>query len=127
MATPESGKGGSVRLAATSVGEILDWTLDKDAVVDEFGTSESSGYQKAIAGRKRAQVTFNGKFDSAAVFPALEGASATLQLYLNATELYSIPAVIKSIQVKCDMNTGVANTISGVAVSHGAYTEPTLT
>ena len=124
--TPESGKGGSVKISATSVGEVLKWTARKTAELDVFGSSESAGYQKAIAGRKGITGTIEGKWDSALVSPILEGTSATILLYLNATELLTVPCLIGEFEIGVDINTGTANTFHAAYSSNGAYTEPTL-
>lgn len=126
MPTPESGKSGAVKISSTSVGEVLKWTARKTAVVDVFGSSESAGYQKSIAGRKGISGTIEGKWDSAAAAPILEGASVTLQLYLNATELLTVPAIMEEFEITVDINTGVANAFRANYQSTGAYTEPTL-
>ena len=126
MPTPESGKAGAVKISSTSVGEVLKWTARKTAVTDVFGSSESGGFQKTIAGRKGISGTIEGKWDSAAAAPILEGASVTLQLHLNATELLTVPAVMSEFEITTDINTGVANAFRASYESNGSYTEPTL-
>lgn len=124
--TIDSGKDGSVKIASASVGEILKWTFRKESNVRQFATSESSGSARAVAGSKRGSGSIEGKLDSLAVSPIIEGTSATLLLYTNGTEKYTVPAIIQNFSVMVDIDTGEPNSFTADFVTNGAWTEPTL-
>ncbi len=124
--TPETGSGGKVLISSTSVGEITKWTFNKNAVVTQFGSSESAGYKKAIAGTKFGSGTIEGKWDGALTAPIKEGTSATLLLYTNASEFYSVPAIMSNFTLSVDMNDGTPNSFTATFMTNGAWAEPTL-
>lgn len=124
--TPESGKDGSVKIGSTSVGEITKWTFSKSSTVTQFGSSESAGYKKAISGTRFGSGTIEGKWDSALASTVADNVSATLKLYTNATEFYSVPAIISNFALTVDIDTGVPNAFTASFETNGAWTEPTL-
>lgn len=124
--TIDSGKDGAVKISTNSVGEITDWEFEKETLTEQFATSESGGYARATAGSKRGRGTIVGKLDSLAVSTILDGTSATLLLYTNATEKYTVPAIINNFRVKVNIDTGAANSFTATFVTNGAWTEPTL-
>ena len=65
-------------------------------------------------------------WDGAAASPIIDGTGATLQLFTNSGESYSVPAIIKSFELTVDINDGMANRFTAEFVGNGAWTEPTL-
>lgn len=122
----ESGKDGKILIGATPIAEIKKWTLDKKAHVSRWGSSSSAGYKKAVAGVKEGSGSIEFVWDAAAASPIAEGTSATLLLYLNASEFYSVPAIIENFKLAVDMNDGPVTEASADFVNNGAWTEPTL-
>ena len=122
----ESGKDGLIKIGSTAIPDILGWTFDKTANGDQFGSSSGAGYAKAVVGTKRGSGTITAKWDASAASTIAEGVSATLLLYLNATEFYSVPAIITSFSLNVDIDTGNANSFTANFLTNGAWTEPTL-
>lgn len=122
----ESGKDGKILIGATPIADIVGWTFDKTANVDQFGSSSGAGFAKAVAGTKRGSGTITKKWDASAVSAIVEGTSATLLLYLNATEFYTVPAIIGQFSIGVDIDTGNATSATANFVTNGAWTEPTL-
>lgn len=124
--TPESGSAGKVLISSTSVGEITKWTFNKNAVVTQFGSSEAAGFKKAIAGTKFGSGTIEGKWDGALTAPIKEGTAATLLLHTNATELFTVPAIMSNFTLTVDIDNGTPNSFTATFETNGAWTEPTL-
>lgn len=126
--TAESGKDGFVAVSGTThVAEVTKWTLHKQIVVTQFGSSEGAGYKKAISGVRSCSGTIEGKWDASAVSGLIDGTStATLLLYLNGTEKYTIPAIISDFTITVDIDNGTPTGFTAEFVNNGAWTEPTL-
>ncbi len=122
----ESGKDGKVLIGATPIADITRWEFNKEALTSRYASSSTGGFKKTVPGVKAGSGTIEFKWDGAAASPIVEGASATLKLYTNSSEFFSVPAVIRSFRLKVDIDTGEVN--AGVAAfeSDGAWTEPTL-
>lgn len=110
--------------------DVNTWSLNKRAVVTSFGSSDSAGYKKAVAGTKSASGQVRVKWDDALVLPCREGDSGTLNLFLNGSgvgnEKFTVPCVIETCDVECDMDDGTVTSAVLGFVSNGAWTEPTL-
>jgi hypothetical protein len=122
----ESGKDGKILIGATPIADITGWEFDKECHTTRYGSSATGGFRKTVAGVKQGQGTIEFKWDSAAASPILEGTSATLLLHLNATEKFTIPAIIKNFRVRVDINTGEVTAGAAAFETDGAWTEPTL-
>lgn len=126
-----SGKSGAVVADATSVAEITQWDADKEAALDPYRSSSTSGYQKVVVGGKKMSGSFNFKLSGSSpqigTSPVIvEGGSYTLKLYLDGTRYYSVPAVLGVISISVDVNAGSAITGSATFESDGQWTEPTI-
>lgn len=122
----ESGKDGKVLIGATPVANITGWEFDKECHTDRYNSSETAGYKGTVAGVKMGQGSIEFKWNSAAAMTITEGTSATLLLHLNATEMFTVPAIIKNFRVKCDINDGAITGGTANFETNGAWTEPTL-
>lgn len=122
----ESGKDGKILIGSTPVADITAWEFNKEAHTTRYGSSSTGGFKKSLAGVKMGEGSIEFKWDSAAASPLVEGGSVTLKLYLNASEFFSVPAVIKHFKVRVDIDNGEVT--AGVAAfeTDGAWTEPTL-
>ena len=125
MGTPISGKDGTVKISTTAVAGITKWTLNKQVETDRKATNESSGYKVTCAGPKSATGTIEGLLDTAAAMTILEGTAATLLFYVNASEFYSVPAIVKNFRPEVDIDSGRWISFTADYESNGAYTEPT--
>lgn len=122
----ESGKDGKILIGATPVANITEWTFDKEVHTDRYNSSETAGFKGTVAGVKSGSGTISFKWNSAAAMTITEGTSATLLLHLNATELFTVPSIIKNFRVRCDINDGSITGGTADFESNGAWTEPTL-
>ena len=122
----ESGKDGKVLIGSTPVADITSWEFTKQAHTSRYGSSSSGGYRKTLSGVKMGAGTIDFKWDSAGASPLQEGAVVTLKLYTNATEFFSVPAVIKSFRLKVDIDNGETTAGAAAFETDGAWTEPTL-
>ena len=127
MATPLSGKDGTVKIATTAVALITHWTLEKSVNTDRFADNESAGYKRTIAGVRHARGTVRGKLDTAAASTILEGTSSVvLDLYVNATEFYRVTSIMSNFKVgEVDINDGPAIPFEATFESTGSFAEPT--
>jgi hypothetical protein len=123
----ESGKDGKVLIGVTAVANITGWEFDKEAHTSRYASSETAGYKATVPGVKMGAGTIEFKWNSAAAMTITEGTSATLLLHLNATELFTVPAIIKNFRVKVDVDNGDVTGGSATFETNGAWTEPTLT
>lgn len=127
MSTRESGKDGTVKIGATAVALVTGWDVDFETNVYESANNETAGYKAATAGVKRVSGRIKGEWNSAAALTITSGTAATLLLYLNASEFFTIPAVVKKLHVEVDVNDGNVTLYDAEFVGNGAWTEPTLT
>ena len=82
-----SGKDGNVDVGGTDVAEITSWSFNPTANVSAWGSSDSSGYKKRLAGTKDGTGSMAGKFKEDDQMHATfkEGDEVTLKLYLDST------------------------------------------
>lgn len=125
MAT-ESGKDGKILIGSTPIADITSWDFAKEAHTSRYGSSSSGGYKKTLAGARMGSGTIEFKWDSSGASPLQEGDVVTLKLYTNASEFFTVPAVIKSFRLAVDIDNGETTAGSAGFETDGAWTEPTL-
>jgi len=125
-----SGQNGKVLAGAVTLAEITKWTFDPKANISKWASSTTPGYKKAVAGVKDGAGGFDFKVDNT-VAPYLEsqgvkeGDSVTLNLYLDATRYFIVPAYIESHHYEVDMDEGPVVSGSATFTTNGAWTPPT--
>lgn len=122
----ESGKDGKILIGATPIADITSWEFNKEAHTTRYGSSSTAGFKKSIPGVKMGSGTIEFKWDGSAASPISEGTSVTLLLHLNATEKFTVPAVINRFRVKVDIDSGEVTAGTASFETDGAWTEPTL-
>jgi hypothetical protein len=133
----ESGQLGMVKVGSAKLLDIMEWTFNTEAFTTRFGSSATAGYKQSVTGVKMGGGTIRYMWDGAGTggdipgatapqFALKEGLAVTLLLYTNATEFYSVPAVIKSRTLTVDMDNGAATGGSATFETTGAWSEPTL-
>ena len=122
----ESGKDGKVLIGGTPVADITRWEFHKTAGVRKYASSSTAGFRKAVAGVKDGQGTIEFKWDAGAASPLVEGSGVTLLLYTNASEFFSVPAVIDNFRLSVDIDSGDISSVTATFETNGAWTEPTL-
>lgn len=124
MSTNVSGKSGKVLVGASQVASITEWSLDKEAHISTYYSSDGGGFQQAVVGALKASGTISFELDVSAAMGIVEGTSATLKLYVDATHFWSVPAVLKNFKVSTKL---IGDVVGGSAdwESNGTYVEPT--
>src|SRR5688500_10666420 len=123
----ESGKNGTVKIGATPIADVTRWTFDKEALTSRYASNSTAGFKATVAGVKQGSGQIEAKWDSAAASPITEGTSVTLLLFLNVTENFSVPAIIKNFKLLVDIDNGEVTGFTADFETNGAWTEPTLT
>ncbi|SRR6266446_1852213 len=124
-----SGNGGDVKIGSTSIAEVKTWTFDKEAATTRYGSNAtvSSGvcYKKTVPGTRQGQGTLDCTYVSLTPPDSNSldvGSGVTLKLYLTSTLFYSVPAVIKTLKFKVDIDTGAYIGFTADYESDGAWT-----
>jgi hypothetical protein len=123
-----SGKDGKVLSGSTTLADITLWQLTTSAKNVAFASSATGGYKRRFPGVKDARGKFTFRLNAGdAITTQLDvGDSATLKLYVDATNFFSVPAVIDVVELTTDISTGK---VVGGAVefsADGAWTEPSF-
>jgi hypothetical protein len=121
-----SGKNGLVKSGSTQLAEITGWKLSTKSNNPAWNSSTSSGSKKRVAGVKDGSGSFDLKVDdSDEIYDTLvEGDSVTLNLYLNATKFFAVPALIDNIDYDVDINDGEVVAATVAFSTNGAWTKP---
>lgn len=120
MAT--AGKGGSVVVDSTTLGEIGEWTLDEDINLEEtpvFGDTvvTHTGTLKSASG------SFSGYFDATDLGNLDPGTAITnLELYIDGTANVAAEAIISTRSV-----TNVVDGVAEIDIDFEMQTEPVWT
>lgn len=122
----ESGKLGTVKIGSTAVADITHWEFDKEAYASRYASNSTGGFKATVAGVKMGRGQIEGKWDSSAASPIVEGTAATLLLYLNDTEFFSVPAIVRRFKLVVDIDNGEVTGFTADFETNGAWTEPTL-
>ena len=121
-----SGKNGKVMVGAAALADITQWTFNTTSNNAAYASSSTGGYKKRVAGVKDGSGNAAFKLDPAdPITDAInEGDAVTLLLHLDATNFYSVPAVIDAVRLEVDIDTG--DVVGGVAEfsANGAWTKP---
>lgn len=126
MSSSASAENSTLKASSSDIWEILKITWKKSAVVTRYGSNQSAGYKKAIAGQKSGELTVEGKFDTALASPLLEGTSVTVQNYFDGTHFWNIPCVVQDFEVEEDIDDGTPISFKATLFTNGAWTEPTF-
>ena len=123
-----SGKDGKVLSGSTTLADITHWRLKTIAKNVAYASSATGGYKRRLAGVKDAQGSFTFRLNASDAMTAQldVGDLATLKLYLDATNFFSVPAIIDVVELETDISTGK---VVGGAVefsADGAWTEPSF-
>lgn len=122
-----SGKDGDVKIGTTSICEIRKWSFNPKSNNPAYASNKTGGYKKRVAGVKDGTGSMEGAWDPATPATAVinPGTSATLKLYINATQFYSVPSIIDSFKLDVDVDSGEIVGWSADFGSDGAWTDPT--
>lgn len=103
-----SGKDGKVLRGEEAIAEVTSWSFRSIAKNRSYASSATGGYKRTLPGVKQAGGRFgfllsttNPQTDQIAA-----GDELTLALEIAADRAYSVPAVIDSVAVEVDIDTG---------------------
>ncbi len=121
-----SGKNGYAKIGATNIAEVTGWSFKPSSNNSAWGSSDSSGYKKRVAGTKDGSGSIEGKYDPSTSFIGVidVGTEVTLLLYINATKYYSVPSIIDSYDLSVDINDGEVVGFSADFSTNGTWTNP---
>lgn len=122
-----SGKNGKVLAGAVTLAEITGWTFNPTSNNPSWSSSGTSGHKTRVAGVKDGSGSFDFKYDDAdELWDTLEeGDTVTLNLYLNASKYFVVPAIIDGISYEVDINDGEMVGGSADFSKTAAHTNPT--
>ena len=120
----ESGKHGQVLVETTPVAEVTAWEFHREAKTTRYASSATGGFAKSLPGAKAGHGTIELKWNPAASALLNVGDAVTLRLGLNASKVFAVPAVIRSLRVLVPIGTG--DYIAAVATfeTDGAWSAP---
>lgn len=98
-----SGKDGTVSFGS-SVTDATGWSLSLTSNNPAYGSSDTSGYKKRVAGVKDWSGSYSGKLNGTTV-PTL-GASVTVSFSTDGTTAWSGTAVCDAVNIEVDMDDG---------------------
>lgn len=124
--TVESAKTGKIALSGSDFAEVRNWSFSKSANVKTYASSSTSGHQKTVKGMFSGTVSFDVVLDPDDTIEdrIKPGDQVTLTLYRNASDSFSVPCRIASLDDEVQIEEGEPPTVSCEAESHGAWTYP---
>ena len=125
-----SGKSGDLRVGTETpvqVCQITKWTMDPKVNISAFAHNCSGGFKVRVSGTKDATGTIEGKWDpDDPITDTLDvGTEVTLNLHYNTTQKWIVPAVIESLSLSVDMDSGEVDGWTANWGLNGAWTKPT--
>ncbi len=108
------------------VAEVTRWRFQKDAATRRYASNATGGCKRTLPGVQSGSGSIEFKWDASGPSPLAQGAAITLLLYLDATHYYSVPAVVQTVKLLVDIDTG--DPVGGAAnfETDGPWIEPTL-
>lgn len=109
-----SGHYGAIKIGSSNMTECQGWTFKRTANTHPYKSCNTAGtdgkiYTKRVTGGSDATGTLKGLQDPADPIDNyfVEGSSITLRLYWTASKYYQVPAVIASLDIEVDIDSGV--------------------
>lgn len=122
-----TGKDGDAKLGTTQIAEVTKWSWTTKQNIVSYCSNKTGGYKQRKAGVKEGNGTLEGVWDPAnpAYSQVPEGIDAlTLKLYINATQFWSVTAIIEQFQNDVNIDAGEMVTWSANFFSQGQWTAP---
>lgn len=120
-----SGKDGDVKISTTQIAEITKWDFKPQAKNVSYISNKTAGYEATVAGPKSGKGNMTGVWDPANPATGVidVGTAVTLLLYINATQFYSVPAVIDQLGTGIDRAGNIVEWTASFT-ANGAWTNP---
>lgn len=121
-----SGKNGSLVVSGGSLADITSWRFTTTADNVSYASSATGGFRRRIGGARHGfgNVSFVLNTADPATARLVAGDAVTLQLHLDPTRYYYVPAVIDSIQLTVDVNQREPIRGSAEFTTSGAWIDP---
>jgi hypothetical protein len=126
MADAKSGKLGKITLGASDFAHVRNWRANFTSNNKKYASSSSSGHELTTKGAFGGTVSFDLVLDHTDRIEEriVIGDQVTLELYVDATNYFSCPCRISSMDNEVQIEEGEPPTVSVEADLHGAWTYP---
>lgn len=127
MATDaKSGKLGKITIGSSDLAHVRNWRLNLTSNNKKYASSGTAGHERTTKGAFGGTVSFDLVLDHAdRIEERIKvGDLATLQLYVDETNYFEVPARISSMDNEVQIEEGEPPTIAVEADCHGAWTYP---
>ena len=122
----ESGKNGKIVLGSSDVADVRNWRFAKSGNINSYASSSTSGHSRTVQGMKSGTLAFDVLVDpDEPIEDRLKpGDTATLLLYRNEINHFSVPCRIQSLDDEVQIEEGEPPAVAVEAIAHGAWTWP---
>ena len=122
-----SGKLGKVQSGGSDIDEVTKWNLKLTDSAPSYCSSSTGGWKTRRSGVNDGTGTFDAKLNPTASGkpPVGQGSAVTLNLYLNASLFFIVPALISDMDYTTDIDTGEVIGYTASFGVTGAVTLPT--
>jgi len=129
MADAKSGKLGKVTMGASDFAHVRNWRFNMTSNNKKYASTSTGGHEKTTKGAFGGSVSFDLVLDhDDRIEERIKvGDQVTLLLYTDATNYYSVPVRIASMDNELQIEEGEPPGISVEADCHGAWTYPDST
>ncbi|MDA7977506.1 MAG: hypothetical protein MPJ50_01895 [Pirellulales bacterium] len=121
-----TGDEGKVLADGTPIADITGWTFRTSVARRNYSSSKTDGYERSVPGAVSGRGAFGFQLDLANPLTDLleEGSQVTLQLHVDASRYYGVPALIEMMELDVDVNGD--GMVGGRAefTADGAWTKP---
>lgn len=119
-----SGKNGKVKIGSSYLADVTKWSAEHKANVATFGSSDSNGWKKAVAGVEELTGDIEAKLTaSLSAAPIAVGTSLALDLETGSGNLQLTGnAIVTSISYEVDIDNGEPVGLKASFQSDGAWT-----
>lgn len=121
-----SGRNGRLHVNGSVIGDLTAWRFTTTADSISYASSATGGHRQRVPGARHGFGNFAFVLEllNPATLHLSPGDLVVLQLNLDATHYYLVPASIDTVHLSVDVNQ--SEPIAGTAefTTHGAWTEP---
>ena len=123
-----SGQDGKVIADAVEVANITRWKFDTKSNTVAYASSATSGFRQRLPGVRHGSGTILFVLNAASPVQdqLAEGDEVTLRLYVDADSFYSVPAVIETLSLDVDVDSGDPVDGQFKFATAGAWTSPSF-
>ena len=99
-----SGKDGTVSFGGSAVADCTSWSITTTSNNPAYGSCDTGGWKKRVAGIKDSSGTFTAKYNGAIAMAAGDTGSGVFTV--DGTATYTVPIIIDQVQLEVDMDDG---------------------